>query len=151
MYYNIFKSVATECNIDLYMSEAYSMFAQIQNQTTASVAVFPIVEKPVKFTDNYQYNELEIDMLFLTPITQQEFLDADNVTFVKYSELMASKCKEFLLKLKQYTHSGVPIFNTGKEWTIKITHYTSTKPLNEYLTGVQCKLILQCYNLDAVC
>jgi hypothetical protein len=151
MYYNILKSVASACNIDLYMSEAYSIAAQIQNQTKTAIAVFPIVEKPVKFTDNYQYNELEIDMFFLTPITQQEFLDAQEVTFVKYSELMAAKCKEFLLKLKQYIHNGVPIFNTGKEWTVKITHYVSSKPFNEYLSGVQCSVIIQVYNLNSIC
>ena len=149
--YNIIKTICDDLGLAFYYGEKWIHTFNSLDATFPAVFMFNIVERYLDFPIESQEKELDFAFLVLKRIDEKDYINPDaSVTDVHVSE-MKIKLFLFLKELRDYKSNGVPLFNSGVAWQIKVTETPNIKGIQEYVAGVYCEMKVKTKYLDSLC
>lgn len=151
MYYTIIKSICDDLKLSYYYGEGWLQNYESLNATYPAVFMFNIIENYIDFPNESQYRNLNISFALLKRIAPEDHLSPDSLTNDNHVKEMRSRLWKLLKRIRDYRQAGVPIFNTGDNWTIKVIENPRFQMFNDYVSGVTCEMTIKVLNLDALC
>jgi hypothetical protein len=152
MYYTIVKSICDDLELSYYYGEGWLQNYESLNATYPAVFMFNIIETYNDFPNESNYKTIDLGFAILKRIDQKDWLNPNSLTNDTHVQEMRAKLYLFLKKLRDYKNTaGIPIFNTGEAWQIKVTEETPQLLSNDFVAGVRCEMKIKVLNTESVC